>query len=288
MTHSRNRDGPEPVFTIPANYYRQFDADYSLEVPGEGFGGWAKAEIELSAPHTAFVVMHAWDCGTFQQFPGVWRSVEYLPRSDAIAREVFPRLLSAIRASDMHLFHVVGGGDYYRQCPGYLRARELAGPPPQPPPQAPTGPTWQQLHNFRSAHVWRGAHNQADGFRLQQVIDFYPQARPLDEEGVAEDSHQLFALCAHAGVNHLIYTGFCIDCCLLISPGGMVDMSRHGIICSAIRQAVTAVENRETARTQTCKEIGLWRVATQFGFVFDLDDVLAALAGRCQGRQRRG
>jgi hypothetical protein len=63
-----------------------------------------------------------------------------------------------------------------------------------------------------------------------------------------------------------------------MSPGGMVDMRRTGMICSALRQAVTAVENRESARTQAHKEEALWRVALAFGFVFDVDDLIRQLA----------
>ncbi len=55
-------------------------------------------------------------------------------------------------------------------------------------------------------------------------------------------------------------------------------MSRHGIMCSTIREATTAVENRETAREELAKEIALWRVAIAFGYVFNLDDFVAALA----------
>ncbi|MBT5876886.1 MAG: hypothetical protein HOH43_25920, partial [Candidatus Latescibacteria bacterium] len=46
--------------SIPANFYQQFDADFSLEYPGEGYGGWKRSEIDISMDHTAFVVMHAW------------------------------------------------------------------------------------------------------------------------------------------------------------------------------------------------------------------------------------
>ena len=49
---------------LPASYYQQFDADFKLDVPGEGYGGWRKSEIEISRDHTAVVVMHAWDMGT--------------------------------------------------------------------------------------------------------------------------------------------------------------------------------------------------------------------------------
>jgi hypothetical protein len=58
----------------------------------------------------------------------------------------------------------------------------------------------------------------------------------------------------------------------------MADMSRRGLMCSAVRQAVTAVENKETARRELGKELGLWRVALAFGFVFDVDDLVGALA----------
>ena len=35
-----------------------------------------------------------------------------------------------------------------------------------------------------------------------------------------------------------------------------------------------------TARGELCKEIGLWRVALAFGFVFDVDDFVGALPRR--------
>jgi hypothetical protein len=94
---------------------------------------------------------------------------------------------------------------------------------------------------------------------------------------VAENAEQLFALCKEKHINHLIYAGFAINWCLLLSPGGMADMSKRGLMCSALRQAVTAVENRETAREEWCKEIALWRVALAFGFVFDVGDLCAAV-----------
>ena len=55
---------------LRASYYQQFDADPSLDVPGEGYGGWQEADVEISAEHTAVVVMHAWDAGTRAQYHG--------------------------------------------------------------------------------------------------------------------------------------------------------------------------------------------------------------------------
>lgn len=267
------------VIRVPASFYQQFDADFRLDVPGEGYGGWQKEEIEIAPERTALVVMHAWDTGTREEFPGWHRAVEYIPRADAIVRTVFPRLLSAVRRSPLSLFHVVGGGSYYQALPGYRRAVALAGPPPASPEPIEADPVLEKLRRFRAERVFVGKHNEEDVRRGFARLDFPPEARPQGEEGIAECGEQLFALCKEVGVNHLVYVGFAINWCLLLSPGGMAEMSRRGILCSTIRQATTAVENRETARRQLCKELGLWRVALAFGFIFDLDDFLNALEG---------
>jgi nicotinamidase-related amidase len=262
---------------IKASYYQQFDADLGLDVPGEGYGGWGEADIEISLEHTAVVVMHAWDCGTPEQYPGWFRCVEYIPRAEQICREVFPPLLDAVRRSPMKLYHVVRTGDHYKRWPGYARAVDLAKPP-NSVEHIPGDESLDKLAQFRREHVFVGLHNEADVAAGFANIDFATEAMPVGDEGIAEDSEQLFALCREDGVNHLIYAGFAIDGCLLISPGGMVDMSRRGIMCSALRDAVTAIENKETAREEICKQIALWRVALFYGFVFQCKDLIEALA----------
>jgi hypothetical protein len=92
-------------------------------------------------------------------------------------------------------------------------------------------------------------------------LDFARQARPQADEDIAEGTQRLFGLCQHFGVNHLISAGSAINWCPLMSPGGMLDVSRHGVMCSAPRQAVTAVEDKETARREPCKAIALWCAA---------------------------
>ncbi len=269
------RKSPKTI-RLMAEFYQQFDADYSLEVPAEGYGGWQRAEVEISWDHTALVVMHAWDARTPEEYPGWYRAVEYLPRAKRICETVFPRLLGTVRRMGFRLFHVVGGGSYYKDYPGYRRAVELAGRP-EKLEQIEADPVLEELRRFRGDRVFVGSHNRPDVERAFANLDFAPEARPLADEGIAENGEQLFALCKHHGVNHLIYAGFAINWCLLMSPGGMVDMSRHGVMCSVLREAVTAVENRETARLELNKELALWRVALAFGFVFGVDDFIAAL-----------
>lgn len=266
------------VLRLSTRLYQQFDADVSRPVPAESYGGWTTGEVDLSLEHTAVVVMHAWDCGRPHEYPGWRRAVEYYGRAERILQDVFPPLVQGVRRSGLPLFHVVGGGrDYYSHLPGHRRARALAGTSPQSI-RVTADPIYEALQAQRREHVFPGPRNEADIAAGFAKLDFAPQARPIGEEGVAEDAPQLAALCRDAGINHLIYAGFAINWCLLMSPGGMVDMARHGVICSVLEDAVTAVENRETAREEREKQQALWRVSLEFGFVFSSPDLLAGLA----------
>lgn len=261
---------------LPAAWYQQFDADYARAVPAEGYGGWRRAQMEMDIDRAALVVMHAWDWKEEPRFPGWRRCVEYIPRAERILREVFPPLLAAARESGVTVLHVAGGGTYHRRYPGYQRALSLAARS-DPPEQIEPDPCLVRLREFRRRQVFVGVHNEADvkeGFR---TLDFPPQACPEGDEGVVEDAPQLLALCKEAGVSHLLYCGFAVNWCLLLSPGGMAEMSRHGLLCSIVRDATTAVENRESAATEQHKEEALWRVALAYGFVYESSDLIAAM-----------
>ena len=262
---------------IRARSYRQFSADYSLDVPAESYGGWHSVDLDFDLDATALVVMHAWDCGGLENYPGWYRAVEYLPRSEQIAHDVFPPLLAGARAAGLTVFHVVGGPtDYYSHLSGYRRARSLIAETP-PVERISPSPTLAALRAFRAANVFPGAENREDVERGRPILTFLPTALPVGDEGVAESSDQLFALCRAEGIEHLVYVGFALDGCLLLSPGGMVDLSRRGILCSTIAEGVTSIENAETARTEQAKAVALWRVALLFGFVFGLEEFLDGL-----------
>jgi hypothetical protein len=182
-----------------------------------------------------------------------------------------------VRRSPLRVFHVVGGGtDYFSHLPGHRWARELAGTS-LPPTTAPADAAADRLRALRRREGFPGEHNQADIAAGFARLDFAAAARPQPEEGIAEDGAQLGALANRCGVSHLIYVGFALNWCLLMSPGGMVDLGRAGFLCSTIAEATTAVENRETAPDEREKQQALWRVALEFGFVFGLQDVVAAL-----------
>lgn len=269
---------PVKPVTLPAQLYRQFDADPALAVPGEGYKGWHTIEAELAPRHTALVVMHAWDCGQPNEFPGWRRAVEYTPRAEKIMQEIFPPLLAAVRRSPLRVFHVVGGDrDYWSHLPGYQQTTQLLREP-SAPPLVTTDPVYERMQVLRRTQGSPGLHNSPDISAGFARLDFAPTARPVGDEPIAKNGAQLAAVCRANGINHLVYVGFALNWCLLMSPGGMVDMARHGCLCSTIREATTAVENRETARRELEKQQALWRVALEFGFVFSLADFHRALS----------
>jgi len=264
---------------IPSHYYQQFDGDRSLEFHAEAYGGWKKADLEIDPAKTAVVVMHSWDCGTWDDYPGWHRVVDYIPRSNEISRSVFPSLLSAVRDSELKLFHVVSSSHrYFQQYPGYKKAVELSGGKEEHYEKITSDPVMDRLRSFRTASAHPGTHNLVDIKRGHNNVNFTKESMPVGDEGIAENANQLFALCKEAGVNNLIYVGFAINGCLQTSPGGMADMQKRGFMCSTIRQAVTAIENKETMRTESSKEMALWFVALIYGFVYDVDDFIDAIS----------
>lgn len=264
---------------IPTSYYQNFDADLDAAVPEESFGGWKKANLDFPKRRTALVVMHAWDMGTKEKYPGWWRAAPWARRASVILENVFPGLLNSVRMSGIRVFHVASAGNgYYERYAGYQVTKALCRPLDVQMEKIPSDPITDKILKFRSENVFVGSRNEDDVKTGFAGLDFPTNAKPLENEPIAVDSHQLLALCKKYDINHLIYCGFCINWCLLLSPGGMADMNQHGIICSAIRDAVCAVENKETAATELAKEIALWRVALAYGFVFDSRDITSSVS----------
>lgn len=265
---------------IPTWYYQQFDADYSLEFPAEGYGGWKKQALPINTEKTAIVIMHAWDCGIYEQYPGWHRAVEYIPRAKKIAEEVFSTLLPKARNNDMNIFHLTNGAKYGHKFPGYKIAQEICHKhsadvqyPKLSPPKIDE--TSNLLEIFKKENSFVGLHNEKDIELGKSTTGFPIEATPIDNELVVENSEQLHAICLEKNINHLIYIGFAINWCLQHAAGNMNDMHFRGFLCSAIREAVTAVENKKSARTEANKEHGLWVTAVQNGFVYDLNDFLS-------------
>jgi nicotinamidase-related amidase len=281
-----------PTITLPAHYYRQHDADVGAEIPGRAYAGWTTRLLDVPLDRSALVSMHVWNPGLDPRIPGGpdspyvgwFRMVEYLPRAVKITQEIFPPLLAAARGAGLTVIHVASSESYTSRFPEYQRAKELAAQAGGEPalPRAVEDPLRDQWAGERHRQ-FTGEHNIEDIRAGIRHLDFAPQAMPLDGEPVVINSPQLNAVCRERGIWHLIYIGFAINWCLLASPGGMIDMWRLGYHCSTIRQATTAVENRDSCFNEVAKELALWRVALMFGYVFDLDPVIEALCQVTRG-----
>ena len=268
----------ESRIIIPGWFYRNFDADLTAEVPAQGYGGWQKCDtLPFSKHHSALVVMHAWKLPAPGEFPGWQRVIEYMPRAGKIMREYFPGMLNTFRQAGIQVIHVCGGGNYYQHYPEYQASLSLAGREAAPE-RIEFDPVRQELDDFRVKNVHPGEHNLADIQKSYPFRDFATEARPLPGEIIVDTTRQLFMQCQRLQISHLVYSGFAINWCLQMSPCCMIEMLRHGLLCSTIRECTTAVENKESAAGELAKALEMWKVALQFGFVYEYNDVLSALS----------
>lgn len=134
---------------IPAYYYAQQGADYSLPQPALGFRGWQETEVPVDPDHTAILVMHAWKTPDTE---GLRQHVEYLKRADKIMEERFPSFLQAVRQSGVRLIHVVAGFETaLDKLPGYHRVtQEIIEKALFAEATAPQDMTWGEPDRFHA------------------------------------------------------------------------------------------------------------------------------------------
>ncbi len=242
-----------PAFSCRASLYRQFAG-----LTAADRRGWVQTPVTLDSARTAILVMHAWDPGKPENLPGRERAVEYLGRARLILSEVFPPLLTSVRGARLPVLHLLEPGPAPRR--GTVRDS-----------------TWHAQQALRRALSYPGEENQDDVDLAFADLRAARQATPAPGEPTLTSCDALTRHCYERGINHLIYIGFALNWCLLMSPGGMIDMKRRGFICSTIPEATTAVERHDTAAEESEKASALWRVAVEFGFVFSRGDFQQAL-----------
>ena len=255
------------IVPAEAEVYQHFDADLTREVPAEAMGGWTRVSVDLALGKTAVVSMHAWENPPPAEYPGCYRCREYLPRATQILDTVFAPLLTDIRKAGFPLFHVVEPVLFGRA----EKAGKTYAPPADPPGQAAwteADPYYQAMRNLRKKTAFVGERNWPDVTRSFPIVDFHAASRPQGKEPILRDTSQLETLCKERKIVHLVYIGFAINVCLFHMPCGIWSMAPKGYVCSAIREATTAVENRETARKELNKEAALWQIGLETGFVF--------------------
>lgn len=267
------------VVEVPTLYYQQFGADPKLgDDAAKTYGGWQKSNVKLNLEKTAIVIMHAAYVGEAEQAPEQFQYCEYVPRSYRLAKENFPAILEAARAAGVKVYHVPFGAGYYEDLPGYIETQALGAEPSYAPRDtAEADEVLKELYSFKDDHVTPGP-GAWDGIieARKKYADFLPEAKPVGNEPIAVTANELAAVAKRDGINHLIYMGFAVDACLLLSEGGMQSMQARGFLCSAVKDCVTAVENRESTPSKHHTDTALWRIATSFGFVYESKDLCSA------------
>ena len=267
------------IIEVPTMYYQQFGADPSLgDDAALTYGGWKKTNLPINADKTAIVVMHAAYVGEAETAPEQFQYCEYVPRSYRLAKENFPAVLDAARAAGIKIYHVTFGTGYFEEMPGYIETQALGAEANYSPRTKATGDDIiSELYNFKDNNVTPGP-NAWDGIiaAREKYLNFLPEAMPQGNEPICTTSNELAEVAVRDEINHLIYMGFAVDACLLSSEGGMLGMQQRGFMCSAIKDCVTAVENRESTPSKHHTDTALWRVSTGFGFVYEGKDLVDA------------
>lgn len=293
--HNHNQLSPKTnsriknkTLTLEGEYYRHYPVDFSLGKNGAlGFKGWGE-KINISVPleETALIPMHIWNVGLSPELPfqekgavgPVMQMLEWISRSVPIIKTEIPPILDAARQANMKIIHVASDEHYAIKYPGYKVTLDLAGDEPQSLPKAPRYDQIKKPDDGKDDLLFGHGFTKALS-HYQPNIDFPEQARPRDDEHVVYTTHQLNSVLRHFGIWQLIYIGFAINWCLWFSPCGMVDMSRLGYRCSCIKEAVTAVENKESVGGELNKREALWRTSLMFGYIHNSADFIKSCSG---------
>jgi len=278
-TGAKVREGN--ILEVPTMYYQQYGADPSLgDDAALTYGGWKKADLPLNADKTAIVVMHAAYVGDAETAPEQFQYCEYVPRSYRIAEENFGTVLDAARAAGIKIYHVTFGKGYYEEMPGYTETQAIGAEEKYSPrDKATIDDVLSELYSFKDNNVAPGP-NAWDGIisAREKYLNFLPEAMPQGNEPICTTSNELAAVAVRDGINHLVYMGFAVDACLLSDEGGMLGMQQRGFFCSAIKDCVTAVENRESTPSKHHTDTALWRVVYNYGLVYEGKDLADAFA----------
>lgn len=276
---------PQKMLSLKGEFYRHYPFDFSKGKTGAvGFKGWGEAvDIEVLLAETALIAMHIWNIGfhpELQFLPGghagpVMAMLEWASRSIPIIQTEIPPILKAARDAGLTVIHVASDENYAKKYPGYQRALEIAGDEPAGLPKASRHNEVKSPDHIKDDLLFGGKFKEALEF-YKRNLDFPELARPSDSEYVVLTTHQLNEVLRMHGIWNLIYIGFAINWCIWFSPCGMVDMSRLGYRCSCIKEAVTAVENKESAVGELHKQEAMWRTSLMFGYVHSANDFIAA------------
>jgi len=285
MTDVKMIGQQKSMLKLKGEYYRHYPFNFTKGKYGAtGFKGWGDSiDIEVPAEEIALIAMHIWNIGFHLELQfspqgkagAVMEMLEWASRSISIIKNEIPPILKAAREANIQVIHIASDEHYAKKYPGYQRTLHVAG---DEPPGLPKAPRYDELKppDEIKDNLLFGAKFKESLKYYTPNLDFPDLARPLDSEYVVFTTHQLNEVLRQQRIWNLIYIGFALNWCLWFSPCGMVDMSRLGYRCSCIKEAVMAVENKESAVGELHKQEALWRTSLMFGYVHSAGDFIQA------------
>jgi len=271
------------IVKLPWHFYQHYPADFTAwSRAAKGFKGWASEVREMDINKTALLLMHLPDAGLTPDSewgpnsprPDLLGTVEWVPRTMELCTHRLPPLVTEARKAGVQVVHVYGGiGDPKEPCSARSLA-EVGSPPPPDEDRITPGPKVSERHTL---DVFGTNFSRPPGSPDHTTNGLPEVLRPQSNDLVVAESWQLHRLRKSRGITHLIYSGWALNWCLWFSPCGMSDMQRKGYLCSTVRGGCVAIENRESADTESNLEYAYWKTTTMFGYIFDLHELTAAL-----------
>lgn len=282
---------PPSKIKLPWHMYRHYPADFARwREAAAGFLGWDSEVRDLDLSKTCLAMMHFPDTGLTPDTefgpdcpnPNALGTIEWVPRTMDVVQFRMPALVTAARAAGLQVAHVGVGGPPYTEGPIWDKCVAEAGSPPPPDEDCiAKDPKLVTRHMRDVFDLYRPQPQEVPPHTFSLPAELLPQGDDI----IAQYPWQLHRLLKNRGRNHILYTGWALNWCLWFSPCGMSDMDRKGYVCSAVRGACVAIENRESAVGEKNLEYAYWKTSTMWGYIFEYHELVHALRGAAVGEK---
>ena len=247
-------EGEKLRLTIPIQRYRLYPksgkvADFSTR----NFGP-EERPFEFSPDDTAIISIDTWYVGhdgplSFAEHTYMGNGSEVVARIKDICDNRIAPLLAAARQVGIQVIHsepsFIANRPEYRRFHIYPRM-EVSKPEDDDWPPATFR---KQLQDEISRWSWGKGVNQWPA--VTRRMDFPPSLKPVQGDIVITQDHATVAklqrLFKERKITNLLYVGFLTNCCIMLKPGGTIDMAeRKGYRVIVFRDCCQSSETEDT------------------------------------------
>jgi len=255
------------ILRLTGRYYRTIPMDQA---------GYQDEPLELPADRTALVVMHCWNVGCEDGPPvdvNYWVGMGF-PQTTAeagrIMRDVIRPAVDAARSAGVAVAHVEASfiAQRHEQAMQDLDPPDKGGATQRPLP--PVVPGWRQKMSDRFHGPEYMRNSPLANVDRAKILE------PTAGEIYVWQTGQFDRALRRAGIENLIYTGFCADMCILRAPGGIEPMAPLGYRTFLMRDAVLGCELPDSFAQRIATRWAIGYFETHYGDTLLQGDLVKA------------